>query len=204
MSEEKKRTVLGEILDWVYCIALAVIITLFVKNLFFSTTIVRQESMFPTLKDGDILFVNRFSQVSGTPLETGDIVVLEAPLNMTNVSEYAYYKDDNLWDKFLKLFKKTLYIKRVIGVSGDRLVIDGSEVSINGEVLEEEYINPQKFNNSINNNIDLEIPEGYIFCMGDNRDRSKDSRTFGLIPINKIEGKATFRFFPFDKFGNID
>lgn len=204
MSEEKKKTVLGEILDWVYCIALAVIITLFVKNLFFSTTIVRQESMFPTLKDGDILFVNRFSQVSGAPLETGNIVVLEAPLNMTNNSEYAYYKDDNLWDKFLKLFKKTLYIKRVIGVPGDRLVIDGSEVSINGEVLEEEYINPQKFVNNINSNIDIEIPEGYIFCMGDNRDRSKDSRTFGLIPINKIEGKATFRLFPFDKFGNID
>ena len=40
--------------------------------------------------------------------------------------------------------------------------------------------------------------------MGDNRDRSKDSRSFGLIPVNKIEGKATFRLFPFDKFGNID
>jgi len=207
MSEEKEKekTIWGEILDWIYCIALAVVITLVVKNLFFSTTIVRQESMVPTLADGDILFINRLSQVIGTPLENGDIVVLEAPLDVAGDSEYAPYAEDTLWDKFLKLFKKTLYIKRVIGTPGDRLVIDGREVSINGEILDEYYINPERFpGNGINNNIDIEVPEGYVFCIGDNRDRSKDSRSFGLIPINKVEGKAIFRFFPFDKIGNID
>ena len=204
MSEEKEKTVLGEILDWVYCIALAVVITLLVKNLFFSTTIVRQESMVPTLQDGDILFINRFAQVIGTPLETGDVVVLEAPLDVVTEGDYAVYSEDTLWTKFLKLFKKTLYIKRVVGTPGDRLVIDGREVSINGEILDEYYINPDRYPNDINDEIDIEIPEGYVFCMGDNRDRSKDSRAFGLIPINKIEGKAEFRLFPFDKFGNID
>ncbi len=204
MSEEKTKTVLGEILDWVYCIALAVIITLLIKNLFFSTTIVRQESMIPTLHDGDILFVNRFSQVTNTPLELGDIVVLEAPLDVVSDTGFATYTEDSLWTKFLKLFKKTLYIKRVIGTPGDRLIIDGDEVSINGQILDEPYINSERFMNDINDDIDIEIPEGYVFCMGDNRDRSKDSRSFGLIPINKIEGKATFRLFPFDKFGNID
>ena len=205
MSEEKEKTktIWGEILDWVYCIALAVVITLLIKNLFFSTTIVRMESMVPTLKDGDILLINRFAQVVNTPLETGDIVVLEAPLDTAD-GEYASYAEDNLWTKFLKLFKKTLYIKRVIGTPGDRLVIDGHEVSINGEVLDEDYINEERFENTINDNIDIEIPEGYVFCMGDNRDRSKDSRSFGLIPIDKVEGKAIFRLFPFDKFGNID
>ena len=207
-KEEKKKTILGEILDWVYCIALAVVITLLIKNLFFSTTIVRQESMYPTLTDGSILLINRLAQVIGEPLETGDIVVLEAPVdvitNSNETSEYATYTEDNLWEKFLKLFKKTLYIKRVIGVPGDRLVVDGREVSINGEILDEYYINPERYPNNINDQIDIEIPEGYVFCMGDNRDRSKDSRSFGLIPINKVEGKATFRLFPFDKFGNID
>lgn len=203
-KEKKEKTILGEVLDWVYCIALAVVITLLIKNLFFSTTIVRQESMVPTLADGDILFINRFAQVTGTPLETGDIVVLEAPLDTLSDSEFATYSEDSLWTKFLKLFKKTLYIKRVIGTAGDRLVIDGDEVSINGEILDEYYINPDRYPNDIDDDIDIEIPEGYVFCMGDNRDRSKDSRTFGLIPVNKVEGKATFRFFPFDKFGNID
>lgn len=207
-KEKKEKTILSEVLDWVYCISLAVVITLLIKNLFFSTTIVRQESMFPTLTDGSILVINRFSQIIGTPLETGDIVVLEAPLdvitNSDETSEFATYAEDNLWEKFLKLFKKTLYIKRVIGVPGDRLVVDGREVSINGEILDEYYINPERYPNNINNDIDIEIPEGYVFCMGDNRDRSKDSRAFGLIPINKVEGKAIFRLFPFDKFGNID
>jgi signal peptidase I len=206
MSEEKeeKKTILGEILDWIYCIALAVIITLLVKNLFFSTTIVRQESMIPTLQDGNILFVNRLSQVVRNPLERGDIVVLEAPIDLAEDSDYATYPEDTWKDKVIKLVKKTLYIKRVIGLPGDRLVVDGREVSVNGEILDEPYINPETYHNFINNNIDIEIPEGYVFCMGDNRDRSKDSRSFGLIPINKIEGKATFRLFPFDKFGKIE
>ena len=204
MSEEKKKTILGEILDWIYCIVLAVVITLLVKNLFFSTTIVRQESMVPTLQDGNILFINRLSQVVGDPLKTGDIVVLEAPIDMPEETEYATYLADTWKDRLIKLVKKTLYIKRVIGVPGDRLVIDGREVSINGEILDEPYINPERFHNYINNNIDIEIPDGYVFCMGDNRDKSKDSRSFGLVPISKIEGKATFRLYPFDKFGNID
>jgi len=210
MSEEKEKektkskTIWGEVLDWIYCIALAVVITLIIKNLFFSTTIVRQESMVPTLNDGDILFINRFSQVVGTPLETGDVVVLEAPLDIVSESEFAPYAEDSVWTKFLKLFKKTLYIKRVVGTAGDRLVVDGREVSINGEILDEYYINPERFPNDIDDHIDIEIPEGYIFCMGDNRDRSKDSRSFGLVPVNKVEGKAIFRFFPFDKIGNID
>ncbi len=207
MSEEKKeekKTILGEILDWIYCIALAVVITLLVKNLFFSTTIVRQESMIPTLQDGNILFINRLSQVIGTPLERGDIVVLEAPIDLPEDAEYATYPEDSFGDKLIKLVKKTLYIKRVIGLPGDRLVIDGREVSVNGEILDEPYINPERYHNFINNNIDIEIPEGYVFCMGDNRDKSKDSRSFGLIPLNKIEGRATFRLFPFDKFGNIE
>lgn len=203
-KEEKAKTVFGEILDWVYCIALAVVITLLIKNLFFSTTIVRQESMYPTLQDGNILVINRFAQVTGTPLETGDIVVLEAPLETVGNNEYATYNEDNLWTKFLKLFKKKLYIKRVIGTAGDRLVIDGDEVSINGDILNEKYVNSERYLNDINDEIDIEIPEGYVFCMGDNRDRSKDSRSFGLVPVDKIEGKATFRLFPFDKFGNID
>lgn len=203
-KEEKAKTVFGEILDWVYCIALAVVITLLIKNLFFSTTIVRQESMYPTLQDGNILVINRFAQVTGTPLETGDIVVLEAPLETVGNNEYATYNEDNLWTKFLKLFKKKLYIKRVIGTAGDRLVIDGDEVSINGDILDEKYVNSERYLNDINDEIDIEIPEGYVFCMGDNRDRSKDSRSFGLVPVDKIEGKATFRLFPFDKFGNID
>ena len=203
-KEKKEKTILGEIWEWTYCIVLAVVITVLIKNLLFSTTIVRKESMVPTLQDGDILFVNRLSQVTGEPLKRGDIVVLEAPLGDVEGSDIAYYEEDSLGEKFIKLFKKILYIKRVIGLPGEVIKIDGEEVSIDGEILDEEYINPDKgaLSNAYEQQID--IPEGYVFCIGDNRGASMDSRYFGLIPIEKIEGKAEFRLFPFDKFGNIE
>ena len=204
INEKKGKGVLAEILDWVYCIVLAVVITLLVKNLIFSTTIVRKESMVPTLQDGNVLIVNRFAQVTGTPLERGDIVVIEAPLGSVAGSDLAYYKDDSFMEKVGKLFKKTLYIKRVIGLPGEHLVIDGDDIYINGQLIEENYTNPDREKFPPNYDQEIEIPEGYIFCVGDNRDRSLDSRSLGLIPVNKVEGTASFRLFPFDKFGNIE
>lgn len=202
--EKKGKSVWAEILDWTYCIALAVIITLLVKNLVFSTTIVRKESMVPTLQDGNILVVNRIAQVTKQPLERGDIVVIEAPQGVKTGTNFAYYKDDSFVEKIGKLFKKTLYIKRVIGLPGEHLVIDGDDIYINGEKLEEDYTNPDREVYPPDYDQEIEIPEGYVFCVGDNRDRSMDSRSFGLIPISKVEGKANFRLYPFDKFGNID
>ena len=84
-KKEKEKTILSEVLDWTYCIALAVVITLLIKNLVFSTTIVRKESMVPTLQDGNILVVNRLAQVTKQPLERGDIVVIEAPMGVKRV-----------------------------------------------------------------------------------------------------------------------
>ena len=203
-KKEKEKTILSEVLDWTYCIALAVVITLLIKNLVFSTTIVRKESMVPTLQDGNILVVNRLAQVTKQPLERGDIVVIEAPMGVKSGTNFAYYKEDNFMEKIGKLFKKTLYIKRVIGLPGEHLVIDGDDIYINGEKIVEDYTKPDREKYPPDYDQDIEIPEGYVFCVGDNRDRSMDSRTFGLIPIDKVEGKANFRLYPFDKFGNIE
>ena len=84
------------------------------------------------------------------------------------------------------------------------MVIDGDDIYINGEKLDEPYTNPDRLTYPPNYDMDLTIPEGYIFCIGDNRDRSMDSRYFGLIPLDKVEGKTSFRLFPFNKFGKIE
>jgi len=207
-TKEKEKTVLGEIWEWTYCIVLAVVITLLVKNLLFSTTIVRKESMVPTLQDGNILIINRLAQIMNKPLERGDIVVIEAP-NMSSVvaedgTVYAYYPEVDNVRKLLKYVTKTLYIKRVIGLPGEHLVIDGDDIYINGEKIDEPYTNPDRAEVVPNYDMDITIPEGYVFCIGDNRDRSMDSRYFGLIPIDKVEGKTSFRIFPFNKFGKIE
>ena len=203
----KEKTVLGEIWEWTYCIVLAVVITLLVKNLLFSTTIVRKESMVPTLQDGNILVIERLAQVMGKPLQRGDIVVVEAPGSSSLGGDgitYAYYPEDRAFDKFIKLFTKTLYIKRVIGLPGEHLVIDGDDIYINGEKLDEPYTNPDRESFPPNYDMDITIPEGYVFCVGDNRDRSMDSRYFGVIPVDKVEGKTSIRLFPFNKFGKIE
>lgn len=207
-AKEKEKTVLGEIWEWTYCIVLAVVITLLVKNLLFSTTIVRKESMVPTLQDGNVLIINRLAQVMNKPLERGDIVVIEAP-NMSSIiaddgTVYAYYPEVGTVKKLLKYVTKTLYIKRVIGLPGEHLVIDGDDIYINGEKLDEPYTNPDRLEVPPDYDMDITIPEGYIFCVGDNRDRSMDSRYFGLIPLDKVEGKTSLRIFPFNKFGKIE
>lgn len=207
-AKEKEKTVLGEIWEWTYCIVLAVVITLLVKNLLFSTTIVRKESMVPTLQDGNVLIINRLAQVMNKPLKRGDIVVIEAP-NMSSIiaddgTVYAYYPEVGTVKNLLKYVTKTLYIKRVIGLPGEHLVIDGDDIYINGEKLDEPYTNPDRLEVPPDYDMDITIPDGYIFCVGDNRDRSMDSRYFGLIPVDKVEGKTSLRIFPFNKFGKIE
>ena len=96
------------------------------------------------------------------------------------------------------------YIKRVIGVAGDHVVIneDGT-VSVNGEVLNEEYLLEQNTPQS-GPYIDVVVPDGCIYVMGDNRKESKDSRFFGCIPIEHVDGYVLCRVLPLNKLGKLD
>ena len=195
------KKILLEIWSWVYSILFAVVAVLLIKNLLFSTTIVKKESMYPTLKENNMLVINRLNQVRGVPLERGEIVVFEAPEGLAG-DNIAYYSENSAWDTFRKLFVKTLYVKRVIAVPGDQITIERGVVYINGEAQDEPYVNPDNDRNGTG--ISLVVPEGYIFCMGDNRGASYDSRNFGLVPLEKVEGSANFRVFPFNKIGTVD
>ena len=73
---------------------------------------------------------------------------------------------------------------------------------INGEELQENYLQPDVVTESKILN-DFIVPEGYLFCMGDNRTKSTDCRNFGCIPLDKIEGIVVFRFWPFSVFGKV-
>lgn len=98
-------------------------------------------------------------------------------------------------------------IKRVIGVEGDRIEIRGGKVYVNGEALDEDYINVDA-QGTLEVNVkfsELSVPKGHIYVLGDNRlpGQSKDSRTFGTVEIKDVGGKAIFRFFPFNKIGTL-
>ena len=127
----------------------------------------------------------------------GDIVTFEAPrgsnVYISNTNPKAVYEErqnflDVINKDFLEVDKISL-IKRVIGLPGDHIQIKDGSVYVNGEKLEESYISSEVSTESFILN-DFTVPEGYYFMMGDNRERSSDSRTLGCIPKNKLEGRV--------------
>lgn len=214
MDIEKKEN-LKEIIEWIICILIAVILALLVRHYVFTPTVVRQVSMKPTLQQGDRLILNRWSMTTNKELKRGEIITFEAP-SVKTVTAKDFDKDNpvaiysnepkGLFSKFVYYVlesTKTSYIKRVIGVAGDHILIDDGKVYLNGEELDEEYLKDDVYTSRTGLFYDITVPDGYIFAMGDNRSESQDCRSFGCIPINKVESKVAIRFWPFDKFGEI-
>ena len=98
------------------------------------------------------------------------------------------------------------YIKRVVGISGDTVEIEDGEVYLNGEVLEEDYLEGNPYTYIYNDSIWV-VQEGDVFVLGDNREEgaSKDSRYFGTISLDAVKGITDFRYYPIDdRFGKIE
>jgi signal peptidase I len=140
-------------------------------------------SMYATLDDNDYLIANKIDYRLHPP-QRGDIIILRPPT-------------DNSKD----------FIKRVIALPGERLFIRDGHVYINGHLLDEPYL-PEAWT-TLNNPAPWSVGDGAVipandyFVMGDNRNRSQDSRIFGPISRDRIDGRAWFRIWPLDHFGNI-
>ncbi len=167
------------IIDIVIAVAIALVILFFIKP-----TIVREHSMENTLSDGDYLFVSKqsYKLFGGSP-KLGDIIVFQSDLENVNG-------------------KNKLLIKRVIGVPGDTVAISDGSVYLNGVTLDETYT---KDGYTASDMQEVVVPDGCLFCMGDNRQNSTDSRDerVGFISMDRIMGKAVFRLFPFSKLGKL-
>lgn len=166
--------------EWMQTILIAIVLAFFIKTFIFNTTLVIGESMYPTLYERDRLFVNKISPLRNG-YNRGDIVILKAP------------------DEPHKS-----YIKRVIGIAGDRVEIKEGIVYLNGKKLEENYIEEGSYTHTYQEE-EWNVPEGFVFVLGDNRKEwaSRDSRFFGCVPEAKLKGKVSFRYFPFKDLGNI-
>ena len=215
------KSTLREIIEWLVCIIVAVVLALVVRYYIGTPTIVQQRSMFPTLKENERLWLNRWGRTTKKLPEKGDIITFEAP-SVTKVAKedidlnnpVAIYKNEpqTLLGKFsyyvLESGKKS-YIKRVIAVPGDYVEIKNGGVYIDGEKIQEDYLQPGVVTDMVQGNSDesyfnnFTVPDNCVFAMGDNRPGSTDCRSFGCIPLEKIEGKVLFRFWPFSKFGGV-
>jgi len=178
MSENVKK----EIFEWIKVIITALILA-FVITRFIIPSRVQGESMFPTLHENDYLIVNRMTYKFREP-EMKDIIVFKSDILQENGKS-----------------KKDL-VKRVIAVEGDHIKIQDSNVYVNGKLLDEKvYIH----DNYTSGDIDMTVPKGKIFAMGDNRERSLDSRAqeVGLVDEDSVIGKVMVRLYPLNQIGGV-
>lgn len=215
MKEETKARI-KDIIEWVACILIALIIAIAFRYFIGTPTIVQMPSMRPTLEPDQRLWLNRWVKTTKTMPSKGDIITFEAPSTTfltpseLEQSPIARYENEpqGLWNKFsyyvLEINKKS-YIKRVIGLPGDHIAIRDGKVYINDQEYEEPYLQPGVITDNGNGIcIDLTVPENSVFAMGDNRSQSSDSRAFGCIPLERIESRVWIRIWPLNLFGKVD
>jgi len=143
---------------------------------------VKGASMEPTFASGDYILTSKVSYKIGQP-KRGEVIVFHSPKN-----------------------PDIEYIKRIIGLPGDTVLIQNSQVFVNNAQINEPYISAATTlweGGFVKEGVPVTIPKGFLFVMGDNRPRSSDSREFGPIPIESVIGQVFYRYYPPGKTGWI-
>lgn len=162
---------------WVRDLVFSVGISFFIITFLYQPVKVEGTSMLPRLEDQDRLFINKFVY-RFEKIERGDVVVFNYPRD-----------------------PQKSYIKRVIALPGDTLLVDEGQVFVNGRKLPEPYV-PDRYRD-IRSIASMTIPPHEYFVMGDHRSISSDSRDFGPVERHYIYGKAEFVYWPTDQFGAV-
>ena len=182
-TETKKK---NEVWEWSKALLIAFGLAAIIRIFLFTPIVVDGESMMPTLEHGDRMIVNKIGYDIGQP-DRFDIIVFHAPEE----------KD---------------YIKRIIGLPGDHIAYENDQLYINGEPVDEPYLDEFKkgVTGSLTEDFTLEekinastVPEGTLFVMGDNRQASKDSRIIGVVPMEEVVGSTSLVFWPFAEAGIV-
>lgn len=169
MSEKIKK----EALEWIKAIVVACVIGLIIFICARPSFIVGS-SMLPTFEEGDLVLVERVSLFFSNP-KVGDVVVAQ-----------SHIKLDEKHDKVI--------IKRVIGMPGDHIIVAEGSVYVNGEKIDDSYT----FDKMTDGMLDVVVPEGHYFLLGDNRLNSNDSRSaqVGMVPREDLRGRVWLRLWP--------
>lgn len=171
------RLIINRLVNLVLTILVAVSITLALRHYYFQPFQVAGESMEPTLTEGQMMVMGKNGQV-----DRFDLVIFKDPRGSGDS-----------------------YVKRVIGLPGETIEAVDGVVYIDGQPLEEPYLQTETADFSLYQITGLtHIPPGYLFVLGDNRPHSADSRQYGLIAEDAIEGEVVFSLYPFDRFGALN
>jgi len=179
IDRPSRATSVWSALSWVRDLAFSVLIAVILIVFIYQPVKVEGTSMMPTLTDQERIFINKFTYHFGLgDIQRGDMVVFWFPLD-----------------------PQKSYIKRVIGVPGDRVRIEAGQVYVNEEALAEEYV-PEEYRDRVTYE-EHRVPTGQYFVLGDHRSSSSDSRTWGFVKRDAIYGKAVFVYWPMEKLGRV-
>jgi signal peptidase I len=199
----ENKNIMQEIKSWIFSILLAFCIAVLINSKVSAKVLVQQSSMENTLYNNQQLIVDKLSYNFVEP-KRGDIIVFLENEEKGTIVDDALNAIDNIASIFNNSGgsdQNNRLVKRVIGVSGDEVDIIDGYVYLNGKKLEEPYAKGETISGKFK--LPIKIGENKLFVLGDNRMVSKDSREFGLINSNQVEGKAIYRIYPFNQIGKI-
>lgn len=201
--ESQRGSIGGFILDFIQSIVLSLAVFVLLYLFVVQPNQVQGSSMYPNFLDKEFLLTEKISYQFGTP-KRGDVVIFKAP-----PSEPCSADDCE-------------YIKRVIGLPGDKVMVKGGEVYLNGKLLDQSFLpkvksglipsgdtttaegwvtsSPGTFSQE---GVEETVPEGQYLCFGDNREHSRDGREFGPIKKDLIVGRAFLKYWPISSVGLI-
>ena len=174
----------SQLREYLESILIAAILALFIRTFVFQAFKIPTGSMEPNLLVGDHIVVNKFVYGPGSSgafalptadISRGDVIVFRAPQEPD--------KD---------------FIKRVVGIGGDKIEIQDGVVRVNDEIVDEPFAYHMSSFGSHRDYGPIQVPDGEYFCMGDNRDNSRDSRYWGTVPRRLVKGRAVAVYWSFD------
>src|SRR5947209_4612328 len=176
-SQKKGDQSLRALHSWVRDLCISILISLFIILFVYQPVKVEGGSMEPGLEDQERIFINKLAYRLEA-IEHGDVIV------------FRYPRDT-----------RKNFIKRVIGLPGDRVRVGDGHVYLNGHLLREPYV-PEEYMDS-RSSPEIRVPADSYFVLGDHRSMSNDSRDFGPVSRNYIYGKAVFGYWPMEKVGVV-
>lgn len=172
-KEKKSKSELREIIE---AVVIALVVTVLLRSFIVDIFRIPSPSMVPTIQVEDRVVVTRFSYWFADP-QRGDIIVFKYPLDT-----------------------KVDYIKRLIGLPNETVEFRDNQLYINGEIVEEDYLPDNVYTSDFG---PIVVPENCYFMCGDNRQNSRDSRSWGFVERDLLIGKSQFIYWPIDRIGGI-